>query len=996
MKFHLQRLFAALAALTITALASAQQSKNVTVILQDSGSGDPLAFATVSITKDGAKTPAKYILSDAKGKAVLEGVSSGKYTLKAELMSYKAYTQAIEVKSASVDLGTVKVAPDQKVLDAASVSAVGNNIIVKKDTVEYNAAAFMTSDNDMLIDLLKKMPGMEVSDDGSVTFNGQSISKITIQGRTFFLDDPSLATKNIPSKMVNKLKVINKKSEQAEFTGIDDGQEETVIDLSVHKGMMNGLFGNLMAGAGHDVPENNYNGNGDFRYQGSGFIGDFTEKNQISLILNGGNTNNRGAADMAGSMMNGMRGGGGGMGMGMGGFGGGNGITTSWMAGLNGNVTPFKGKMKLDGNYLYNGSQNKVKEISSQTTYNDGFNLLDDKNGYSTTNTDGHRFGFRLDHKFSDNTSILFQPQFNFGSGDFTEWSDFKTKKQVGDDITNLTDGFTLNTGNNNSKQANGSFLLRQKLGLPGRTLTFRVNYSFSDNDTDGLNQSLKNVYQEDGGTVPDIINQRYKQNQKNSSLSGNLTYTEPLGAGFYVEGNYQLSWNRNKSTKNTYNSADNTGFDASNHFYNPAGEIFDADYSSRIVNRYINQTAGVNFMYQQGKANAQVGISVKPSNTHNETNGKVYDNKVTNWAPTARIRFDLGENSNIRVNYRGNSSQPSTSQLMSVPDNTNPMNISFGNPYLKPYFSHSFSADYRVSNRETFSSLNVSVSGGVTSNPIINATWNDPKDGVRYSFPVNGPSSKNGSLRLFFNSPIAKSKFSISTMTNGSYSQSSSFVSTNKLDITPYYDGTNFDYELFHTNIPDLAKSDFFSLNKTESFNAMQNLRLTYRSDKTQISLSGRTNMRKSWYTVAAAQTKMTFSNQVSASFNFTLPGGISLISDASYNWYNNYSVPQDKEFIVNAEINKLLFKNQMTVAIKGYDLLNEAKNLSISDTMNYHKETWNNTLGRYLILSLTWRFGTFGGTKGFKMGGRGGKGGPAPGGPGPGGFGGGRPPMM
>lgn len=976
-----------IAVLLFSVPASAQTSRTLKATLQDASTGEPVAFATVSLTKKGATAPSKYILSGADGKATIEKVAAGTYTFKAELLGYKLYTTEITLKE-TLDLGVIKMDPDKQTLDAASVSAVGNPIVIKKDTVEYNASSFMTTDNDMLEDLLKKMPGMEVSEDGSVTYNGESITKITIDGKTFFLDDPQLATKNIPSKIVNKLKVINKKSDQAEFTGIDDGNEEKVIDLSIKPGMMNGVFGNVMAGGGHDLPENmgGAYGNGDTRYQGAGFMGRFTEKNQISLILNGNNTNNRGFNDLAGSMMQGMRGGGGGMGRGQGGWGMGNGITTSWMGGLNGNTNLFDDKMKLEGNYLYNGSKKEVEEISSKTTFLDDYNLLYDNNGRSSTKTDGHRVGMRIEHKFSDNTSILFQPQFNAGSGDFTEWSDFTTRRQVGESIDTTNKGFNSNIGNSNNWQTNGFLLLRQKLGAPGRTLSFNLRYNFKNTDMDGLNQSLTTTFDE-GARRDSIINQRYDQNQKASSLSGRLTFTEPLGRGFYVEANYELSWNKNTSFKHTYDSGPGSVFEAGNHPFEKTGELLNDVYSNDVLNRYINQRAGANLMYQKEKIRLQVGLSANPTNTHNETNGKVYNNKVVNWAPEARLWADPNENTNIRVFYMGRSSQPSVSQLIAVPDNTNPLNLSFGNPYLKPYFSHNFRGEYRFTNKKTFTSLSVSLNGGIVSKPIVNATWYD-NHGVQYSIPVNGKSSNNFGMRIFLNSPIAKSNFSIFSMTNVNYSSSSSFLGS-RFDTSNYYCDGVFDYETFHKDIPDLNDSPLFALNKVQSTNIMERLRFTYKNNKMQLNAGGRTRMSKSWYTVASAQTKMTFSNQIDISANVTLPAGFGVDADMDYNWYNNYSSPQKDEYVLNAEITKLLFKSRATLAVKAYDIFNQSKNLSITDANNYHQETWNNTLGRYIIVSLTWRFGNFNNAmKNVRRGG--------PGGHGPGRGPMGPPPMM
>ncbi|MBR5925079.1 MAG: TonB-dependent receptor, partial [Bacteroidales bacterium] len=262
---RLAKTFTLLAGLFFAAEVYAQNI--VSAVLLDSSNGEPVAFATVSLTKDGAKKPEYYNLSNDSGAVEIKKVRHGNYLFRAELLGYRAWEKHIKVEG-NLDLGKIKMDPDKQLLEAASVSAVGNPIVVKKDTLEYNANAFKTTENDMLEDLLKKLPGVEVSEDGSITVNGESIKKITIEGKTFFLDDPQLASKNIPAKLINKLKVINKKSEQAEFTGIDDGEEEKVIDLDIKPGMMRGAFGNIMAGAGRDIPTNNVV-DPELRYQGA-------------------------------------------------------------------------------------------------------------------------------------------------------------------------------------------------------------------------------------------------------------------------------------------------------------------------------------------------------------------------------------------------------------------------------------------------------------------------------------------------------------------------------------------------------------------------------------------------------------------------------------------------------------------------------------------------------------------------------------------------------
>ena len=609
MKHSIRTFTLTLLAFLVGIVASAQNQVSVKLKLVDSKTSEPVSFATVSLTVKGEDTPAKYVLSDSEGKAELVKVRHNTYILKAELMGYKTHTQEVKVDK-SVDLGEIKMEEDVEVLDAARVTDVGNPIIIRKDTIEYTASSFKTSDSDMLEELLKKLPGVEVEADGSITANGETITKITIDGKTFFLDDPQLASKNIPAKLIERVKVVEKKSDQAIFTGIDDGEHETVIDLTMKPGMMQGWFGNIMGGGGHDVPGAGSDMN-DWRYQGAAMMGRFTEKSQISIILNGNNTNNRGFNDMAGSMMQGMRGGGGGMGMGMGGWGRGNGITTSWMGGLNGAFTLLDDNMDLAGNYLYNGSINDVMEESSKITYlEDGSRLLNDETGTGRTMTQGHRFGMRLEHKFSENTSILFEPQFNFGYGNFNENSLFSTATERDGVATPTNEGYTSRNGLNDNWRTSGFLLLRQRLGKPGRTISANIRYSFSDNNMQGFNQSLTKIL--DAQTAQwgsEIVNQRYDQNSKSTSLSGRVVYTEPLGAGFFIETNYQYSWNKNTSFKDTFNSGEGELVDGRLVFYSE-GEVFDPIYSNSINNTSQNHRAGASLTYQKDKIRAQLGAA--------------------------------------------------------------------------------------------------------------------------------------------------------------------------------------------------------------------------------------------------------------------------------------------------------------------------------------------------------------------------------------------------
>jgi len=954
------RLFLTLLAV-LASVSPAFAQNNVKAVLVDSSNGEPVSFATVSLKKQGASKPSNYVLSADNGTVDLAGVKKGSYTFKAEILGYVTLVKEISV-SGNLDLGKLEMKPDMQQLEAAKVSATGNPVIIKKDTITYNASSFKTTDNDVLEDLLKKLPGVEVSEDGTITANGETIKKITIDGKTFFLDDPQLASKNIPAKVVEKLKVIDKKSEQAQFTGIDDGETETVIDLSIKPGMMKGFFGNVMAGGGHDTPTST--SNGDWRFQGAGFAGKFTDKSQLSVILNGNNTNNRGFNDLSGSMMQGMRGGGGGMGRGQGGWGNGNGITTSYMGGVNGAWTLFDDKMDLGGNYLYNYTKKDVTEKSSKRVYQEGEgnDLLYQTGGLSNTISGGHRIGVRLEHKFSDNTSILFEPRINFGTGSYVENSNDTTYRN--NFSHKLNDAFTRNTGANKNLSTSGFLLLRQRLGKAGRTITLMTRYSFSNNDLNGLNNNGSVTYKDDGVTQASqtSVYQFFDNNQKSTSIMADLRYTEPIGGKFFLEGEYMYKWNRNSSDKVTRDK------DMS---------IVEA-YTSKVVNDFMEQEIGLTFLYQSEKARFQVGFSGRPVNNVNNTQRASRDTSITikawNFAPKAMVFWDINDNSSVRLFYRGASNQPSVSKLIPIPDNTDPLNISFGNPSLKPDFTHTLMGDWRYNNKEKFLSMNFRFNGSYVTNPTVSSIWYN--GGTQYSMPFNGPASGNVNANFFGNFPIAKSNFSIMNMTRFGWSSSASYVGKDiPTDKYLLPDG-DLDYDLFLKDYNDGLLT--FTENRTRTLSVMERLRFIYRNDNLELVLSPRTRVNRSWYTISEnADKTTTFNNQVRASVNWTWDGpGITFKTDYNFNWYNGYSTPQANQHVWDAEIQKLLFKKKVTLALKGYDILGQSKNLTVTDSANYHMEAVNNTLGRYVILSLTYRFGTM--NKNASMGPRGMHGGP------------------
>ena len=963
--------------LTVTGAVAAQaQNYNLKIKLVDKATKEPVGYATVALTPDGKTDVFKYTQSDDQGAAEIKGIPAGKYKVAAILMGYDNYEEVITINK-DTNLGIKEMNVQANFLKGATVSDVGNPITVKKDTITHNVTLIKSGDNDMLEDLLKKLPGVEVNSDGTITANGKTISKIKIGGREFFLDDPSIASKNLPANIIEKVSIVEEKSEQARFTGIDDGEEETIIDLGVRKGMMNGWMGNFMAGGGHDVVEKGTIPN-DLRYQGAAMVANFNENSQLAFIGNANNTNNRGFNDMAASAMGGMRGGGmrGGMG-GMGGGWGGNGISSSYMAGFNGGYT-WKNKSEIVGNAMFNGNERVVEEKSSnQILLKDKSWQISDDDGRTVTNTYGVRGGVRADWKISEKTSILFEPNFNIGWGDFIDESVFSSFRRSDSGLERpINEGNSLSTGNSNNQSANGRILWRQRLGKPGRTISVNARYNFNNNAMEGYNQSLTRTFTnigddpENGGPVywtnDIIVDQKYLTKTESQSINGRVSYTEPLGKNFYLEANYMYSYSRSSSVKDTYDK------DAVSGDYN----VWDSDFSSNISNEVRRQNAGINFRKQEEKYNFTIGASLQPQTTHNRTvrglNSLDTTLKVLNWSPNARVDINFSDYKMLRINYRGQSTQPSLTQMMPVPDNSNPQRVTLGNMGLNPSFSHNFNLRYNSTNMKNFASFNVNANFSYRSRNIINATWTDDA-GVTYTVPVNNDKgSLNAGTFIMFNSPIAKSKFSIMSFTNANYSTGVSLIgdsSINPADAASYLNLAN------------------YTQNNSRTVSAGENLRFVYRDDIFEVSMGGGTRYSQTWYSNAATNQKATWTNNVQGQFIAKVPNVINVQTDARYTFYNGYSAGYNTPRLVwNAEISKQLFKNQFTLALKAYDILNQSKNTYRRDQGNNIQDVQNNTLGRYLILSLTYRFGNFGGQRGGMRG----PGGPGMGGGRPGGWGG------
>ena len=886
----------------------------------DSLTNAPIEFATLHAKYIGDQQPRKYALSDSAGVVVLQGLPVGRATITFEYMGYRSKKFTYDIKKGANEYGKLLVSEDNNVLDAVVVSAAANQMVIKKDTIEYNASSFKINDTDMLEELIKKLPGVEIDESGNITANGTTINKVMIDGKEFFLDDPNLATKNIPAKIVEKVRVVERKSEQAQFTGIDDGDEETVLDLGIKAGMMQGWFGNVGGGLGSPMQ-----GASDLKYEGAAMIGRFTDKSQISIIANGNNTNNRGFSDVAGNMMGGMRGGGGWMGRG---------ITTSWMGGVNANKNLKQENSDIQGNLMYSGSDRLIEETKDRTTMlSEDKNLYSHESGYDKTYSDGYRFGGEWDMKLSKNVSFLLRPSVNIGKGDYESFNEFNTRTNA--DSTNR--GYSRDYGQNHNESVGTMMLWRFKFNKPGRTMSLNARYNYSNNESDGYNYSETHYFKDNVIDSTAIIDQNVLRKERSNNINARLSYIEPLGKNFFVEGSYRYSYKKTNSDKNTYSMG------ADGRYTVP-----DPTYSANYENTFITQQAELNFMKQEEKYNITIGGSLQPSATKSVGEGRDTSYSVVNFSPAARIDYRFSDDKFLRVRYRGRTSQPSINQLMPVNDNSDPLKITVGNQNLKPEFSHSLSTEYRTNNRRNFSFFSVGADFSYTQDDIVAKKYYTDEGVMVSTYENTDKGVYSASGRIMVNTPIARSNFSINSFTMVRYNNGVSYV----------------------------METGNWAENVTTNLNISEMLRLTYRNDWAEVIVGGRVNYRNAWYTVSSMEDVSTWTNSINGSVNFTIPGGVNLRSDVNHTFYIGYDEGYNEPTTVwNAEISKTLFKNAATLKFKVYDILNQARNTSVTTTENYIQNVTNNTLGQYFMVTLTWRFGNFGDRKngGMRMGGPG-----------------------
>ena len=940
-----------LIALLTTAITGFAQERRITGTLVEQQSGENMVQSTVQLLKIDS-TYISGTVSNTSGVFSLRAPSNGKFILKITNIGFTTVYRNINISNNSnVALGKIKMHEDAVMLKGATVTGQAFKVVLKEDTFIYNASAYRTPEGSVIEELVKKLPGATVDDDGTIKINGKEVKKILVDGKEFMTGDTKTAMKNIPTSIIEKVKSYDQKSDLAKITGIDDGEEQTVLDFGVKKGMNKGMFSNIDLSAGtHD------------RYSGRIMGAHFDDKTRVMLFSNANNTNDTG-----------FPGGGGG------GFFGrsSNGLNATKMLGLNFNYEK-KDTLQIDGSVRWNHSNSDSKTIKSTENFVSTVGSFSNSLNQSYGRSNSWNARMRIEWKPDSMTDILFRPTFSYSTSDSRNSSNSASfnedpYKYVTDPLDQASidqmaqNNLVVNSNNNNSisysdsKQVGASLQLNRKLNSMGRNVTLKVSGNYNKSDSKSLSTNNVHLYQIKNYLGADSTYQTNRYNltpSKSYNYSVQTTYSEPLWKATFLQFSYQFTYSYNKSDRSTYDFS-NLGEDFFSDI-KPLYRNWDS-YLSRLPNSYTdyldkdlsryseykNYTHDIQVMFRmiRSKYNFNVGVMMQPQRSHFIQNyqGRNVDTirTVTNFSPTLDFRYKFSKTSNLRINYRGTTAQPSISQMLDITDDSDPLNISKGNPGLKPSFTNSFRLFYNNSIASHQRMIMTFINYNNTRNDIGNQVTYDETTGGSTSMPVNINGNWNIRGGLMFNTSIdTAGVFSVNTSTQSSYKNQVGSLSLK-------------------------SNSDNIEKNTTRTFNISENLAANYRKDWFDLTVDGSLIYEHTKNVLQSQNNLKTWQIAYGGSINVYTPWGTSISTDLHENsrrGYNDNSM-NTNELIWNAQVSQSFLKGKpLTVSLQFYDLLNQQSNLSRSITAMQRSDTQYNNINSYIMLHMIYRLNIFG----------------------------------
>lgn len=878
----------------------------------ESDSKEPAAQATVQLLSLPDSAYAAGIGSGNKGWFTLPKVKAGKYVLKVSYIGFRTKYVPVQLSANVPDrnIGTITLDPDAVMLGEAVITAEAPPVTIKADTTEYSAAAYPVPEGSMLEDLVKKIPGAEVTQEGKITINGKEIKKIMVDGKEFFSDDPKVSMKNLPANMIEKVKAYDKKSDMARITGIDDGDEESVLDLTVKKGMKKGWIGNLIAGYGNKD-----------RYEAGAMISRFKDNASLSIIGSANNTNNQGFSEFGDA------------GQGLGGGNAGSGITTAQSLGVN--FAKDTKKIQVGGNLQYGHSDNNARRKSSSETFLGETSSFSQSESFSNRNRHDFRVDFRLEWRPDTLTTIIFRPN---GSYSQTESSNSSWERTENNSHNPVNAKEAASSSKSHNLSFNGSLMAFRRLNNRGRNLSLGARFGYSDNESDSYSDSKTEFFELD--SISDIS--RYTdRNGDSRNWSISASYTEPVFKNHFLQLRYEFAHRKQLSQSLVYDSIN----------YVPYPEYiergYDNDLSTRVENFYDTHNADLSIRGIYTKMMYSAGVGFTPQSSLSKTTiGPNYkknlpEQNVLNWAPSVMFRYMFNKQHVLMFRYRGRSSTPNIEDLQEVIDITDPMNLRYGNPNLKPSFNNSFTLYYNRFIPESMRSYSANLYYSNTLNSVANRMTYDPTTGARVykKENVNGNWDTRGYFS--FNTPLKNKKFTISSNSNAIFSDAVSYTSIGG------------------------KKNTDQELSTTHNFAIGEKLTGSYRSTVFDVSISGSANYNLVRNSKQENSNRETFDYYVGGNTNVNLPWQVAISTDLNCRFKNGYTGGlNNNEVMWNAQISKNFLKNNSgTIRFKIYDILKQQSSLSRSISETMMSDTEYNTLGSYFMVHFVYRFNTLGG---------------------------------
>ena len=892
-------------------MAFAQQSGvNVTGSVVEQGSETPIEQATVRLLNVKDSAMVRGVVSARNGSFTLKNVKKGSYLLHITFIGYDPLYQPLQItgKKNPVNVGKLELSDGAIELGEAVVIGKAPEVTVRNDTVEYNADSYKVTEGSVLEDLLKKMPGVEVDSEGKITVNGKEVKKVMVDGKEFFSDDPKVASKNLPAKMIDKLQVLDKKSDMAQMTGFDDGEEETVINLTVKPGMKQGWFGNAYGGYGSKD-----------RYEGNAMVNRFVNNDQITFMGGANNTNNMGFSDLASTMFSGMGGGGGRRG----GFGAGSGITSSGNAGLNFSKEFKPDKLTLGGNTRYSHSDNDARSKSDRQNILPGdSSSYDNSEAMSRTKSDNFGVDFRLEWKPDTMTQLIFRPSFSFSHSMNDNFSDATTLDNERDTVnTNKSSNYSESNGYN----LNASIDFSRKLNNKGRVFSATLSGGNSDSYSDGMNRSDIVYFNQTDALKNSIIDQRSRYDNKGFNYRAYVSWVEPIGHNNFIQATYSISQRKQEALKNVYNQ-DADGI------YN----VLDSAYSQSYRNNFISQRASLSFKSQRAKFNYTIGLNLDPSYSSSEnfvgdTTLSKITRKVVNLSPMAQFNYMFDKRTNLRIMYNGRTSQPSMTQLQPVADISDPTNITIGNPDLNPRYTNNVFIRFQQFTPEKQRAFMIMANGSYIINDIVSYTSYNQETGVKTTTYKNVNGNYSGNVRMMLNTPLKNKKFSINSMTMASFANSNGYINEEK--------------------------------NTNRNLILSERGGIDFRSSYLDLGVNGNIRYNATSNSLQKENNQNTFNYGAGGYTTIYLPLNFKIESDVNWSTNSGYGDGfKQNEVLWNASASKSFLKNnQGTLRFKIYDILQQRSNISRSITASYIQDSEYNTLGSYFMVHFIYRFSIF-----------------------------------